>query len=335
MKLNDLTTIESAFDYKKHISDSGLINEKLKGYVTGSIKKGYGINLPVLDNVIVCKTNEMYACTGKKGRGKTTIQEVFFLMWAMVHNLNFILCLQENDNSLSKMSMLGYILGCQPKDVLANNPELYNTAVRWLDERFIYLKDVDTLKEATEITECIVNDGKKIQALFCDPVNTFDSGWFDTGNTHKDDKKTAKKILNFSQKTCSVFLSQHPTMAGQRAEEDANSYSAEGGYFLNKADFTWAINRNNGDNVNRISVDNVRNKYTGGSVTHRESPLNLIWHPYRIDIEHNGISEENIFQRIRRKYNPLKEVFNFNEERIGSVPNMNVNEAFGNDDSIF
>ena len=320
---------DNGFDYKKHISDPNQVNDKLKSYVTGKVKRGYGINLPVMDNIIVCKSNEMFACTGKKGRGKTTIQEIFFLSWAMVHNLNFVLCLQENDNSLSKMGMLGYLLGDNPSTVLKDDPKLYETAVRWLDMRFTYLQDIDTLKDAAQVVELMVDNGKKVQALFCDPVNTFDSGWFDTGNSHKDDKKTAKKILNFSQKTCSVFLSQHPTMAGQRATEDANSYSAEGGYFLNKADYTWAINRDNGSNVNRISVDNVRNKYTGGSVTHPDDPLLMFWHPYRIDLQQNGVKENDVLQRIRRKYNPLNEVFKDDFEKEPEVLTTSVNEAFG------
>lgn len=332
INIEDEVNKKEEFDYNKYISDPLKVNDKLKKYVTGNIPKGYGIDLPVLDNVIVCKINEMYGCTGKKGRGKTTIQEILFLMWAMVNNLNFVLCLQENDNSLSKMSMLGYVLGCSPNEVLKSNPNLYDKAVNWLDERFMYLEDIDTLKEATDVTECIIKNGKKINALFCDPVNTFDSGWFDSGNSHKDDKKTAKKMLNFSQKVCSVFLSQHPTMSGQRSEEDANSYSAEGGYFLNKADFTWAINRDNGDNVNRVSVDNIRNKYTGGGVTHKDSPLLLYWHPYRVDLSQDGVSEEDVIQRIRRKYNPLNEVFEDNVFSNENIPTVSVSDAFGTDE---
>ncbi len=274
----------------------------------------------------------MFACTGKKGRGKTTIQEIFFLMWAMVHDLNFVLCLQENDNSLSRMNMLGYLLGCNPKEILDNDPELYNKAVNWLDKRIIYLDDIDTLKQSTDVTAEIIKNDRPIQALFCDPVNTFESGWFDTGNSHKDDKKTAKKILNFSQKIYSTFLSQHPTMSGQRAEGDANSYSAEGGYYLNKAHFTWAINRDNGDNINRISVDNVRNKYTGGSVTHLEDPLLLIWSPYDVGFMKEGVQETNVIQRIRRRYNPLKEVFNEFKEEKQPLPTVSSSEAFGDVD---
>ena len=136
-------------------------------------------------------------------------------------------------------------------------------------------KNFEAFKEALDTTENIIKSGTKVVGLFLDPVNSFDNGWSETGNVHEDEKKASKKILKFSKNICSVFLSQHPTMAGQRQAEDVNSYNAEGGNYLNKAHFTWAINRDNGSSVNRISVDNVRNTYTGGGVTHPDNPLLL------------------------------------------------------------
>lgn len=325
---------DKVFDYRKHLVNENDLNNRLKGYLNGTIPKGYGIGLKLLDDVIVCKNNEMMACVGKKGRGKTTIQEILFLIWAMANDLIFVLCLQENDSSLEKKNIMGYLLGENPKQVMDRDQMLYEKASNWLDKHLYYLKDIDSFKEATEVVGAMIGSGIKVQALFCDPVNTFDSGWFDTGNSHKDDKKTAKKILNFSQKECSVFLSQHPTMSGQRSEDDVNSYSAEGGYYLNKSDLTWAINRDNGSNINRISVDNVRNKYTGASVTHPDYPLLLHWHPYKIDIEHKGVVEKDVIQSVRRNFNPLNEVFKDEFEEEKKQITVSPLEAFGNDDEV-
>lgn len=317
------------FDYKKHIADKNKVNKKLEDYVTGRIKRGYGIKLDILDDVIVCKKNEMFACVGKKGRGKTTIQLIFFLMWAMMHDLKFVLCLQENDDALAQKDLLGYLLGGKPSDVYKNNFDLYNKAVNWINNHFYFLEDIDDFKQATEVTKGLISSGVKIQALFLDPVNTIDSGWYNTGNTYLDDKKTAKKILKFSQKVCSVFLSQHPTMSSQRSQEDVNSYSAEGGHYLNKADFTWHINRDSGSNINRIGVDNVRNKYTGGGVTHPDEPLSLEWFPYKINIQNRGVREDNVIQKIRKRFNPLKENLDkLIKEEQDTLPTVNPDDAF-------
>lgn len=334
MSLLDLTHEQSEeFDYKKYIVSNAAINKKLKQYVNGSIPRGYKSGFNVLDSVIVCKINEMLACTGKKGRGKTTIQQILFLIWAIANDLTFVLALQENENSLSKMDLLGYLLGNVPNNILKTDEKLYNKAVNWLDEHFIFL-NVESFYEATEVVKCLVSNGKLVHGLFCDPVNSFSSGFSDTNNSYKDDKVTAKKMLDFSTKYCSVFLSQHPTMANQRSSEDVNSYSGEGGHFLNKAHFTWAINRDNGSSVNRISVDNIRVKYTGGGVTHPEHPLLLHWSPYNIDIEHNGHYEKDIIQALRKKHNPLKEMFTDDLPNwIEELPKVDPKDAFKDDEN--
>lgn len=323
---------EPKLDYKKFIVSKEQINSKLLKYVRGEVPKGYGIGLPVLDDVIVCKVNELFACVGKKGRGKTTIQQILFLAWAMVNDLTFVMALQENEEALEKMNLLGYLFGKSASKVERENKELYNKGVKWLDNHIINL-DVEDFKTALEVTEAMINDGIKVSGLFLDPVNSFANGWNEGGNKYEKDQLAGQKILKFSKNVCSVFLSQHPTITGQRQTEDVNSFSAEGGHFLNKSHFTWAINRDNGSSTNRVSVDNVRNTYTGGGVTHPDSPLLLHWSPHDIDIENNGTIEKNIIQRIRRKFNPLKEVFTVEtEEPIKNVIQpATAEEAFGED----
>ena len=320
------------FDYNKYVIKKNYINNRLSDYITGNIPKGYRIGFKALDSVIVCKINEMLACVGKKGRGKTTIEEILLLLWAISNNLNFCLALQENDEALEKKNLLGYLLGKDTKEVFNHDKELYNRAVKWLDERFIFL-ECDTFKEITETVEALIKNGKKIDGLFCDPVNSIESGWYQTGNQYQDDKKTAAKLLKFSKNVCTVFLSQHPTMLAQRSSEDVNSYSAEGGHFLNKSHFTWAINRDNGSNENRISVDNVRNKYTGGSVTDPDYPLILKWHPYKIDIINNDYGTvEDIVRKLVKKHNPFDEIFIDDLPNKIETPTTSLDEAFGNDE---
>ena len=330
-----LNELEEQFNYKKHIVNKQKLNEKAKGYRDKTIPRGYKTGIFIIDSIIVMKPNEMHACTGKKGRGKTTIQQILYLMWAMANNLHCVLALQENEEALEKNNMLGYVFGCNPSEIENTNPELFNKVSKWLDEHFIYI-DVDTMKEATQVVEGIIKNEHKVDLLFCDPVNSFESGFSETGNSHIDNKITAMKMLKFTKK-CSVFVSQHPTMSGQRSEEDVNSYSAEGGYFLNKAHFTWAINRDNGSNINRISVDNVRNKYTGGDVTHKEFPLQIIWGKYNISACYDGVVEDNVIQQIRKRVNPFNEVFTDNLPNViekKELPKINPEDAFGSDNPI-
>lgn len=324
---------KDSIDVKKYIITPDKLNNRMNDYLDGKIPKGYKTGIKILDDVIVCKINEMLACTGKKGRGKTTIEEILFYMWAMANDVCFVLALQENDESLEKINALGYLFGKDANEVKKNNRELFDKGSKWFDEHFIII-DVEDFKTALDVTEQLCLENNKIAGVFLDPINSFDNGFVNTGNQWADEKTASKKMLKFSKEICSVFLSQHPNMSGQRSHEDVNSYSAENGVFLNKAHFTWAINRDNGSSVNRISVDNVRNKYTGGSVTHPDTPLLLTWSPYKIDIEHNGIVEEDVIQQLRKKHNPLNEVFTDNLPNL-IEPEKNINlsheEAFGDD----
>jgi hypothetical protein len=86
-------------------------------------------------------------------------------------------------------------------------------------------------------------------------------------------------------------------------------YSGEGGWYLNKASYTYYINRR-GKNENEFSVDNVRNKQTGGNTTDIENPVVIYWHPTKIDIGYRmGDTELDVIGQVKRKYNPLNETF--------------------------
>jgi hypothetical protein len=109
------------------------------------------------------------------------------------------------------------------------------------------------------------------------------------------------------------------------------SYSGEGGWYLNKASYTYYINRR-GKNENEFSVDNVRNKQTGGNTTDIENPVVIYWHPTKIDIGYRmGDTELDVIGQVKRKYNPLNETFKpkkeFQDEKK-QMPNIEPKDAF-------
>ena len=335
MSLLDLEYQEDKkFDWKKHIISDSKIKDRAKKYRLGLIPVGMKCGIDIIDDIVVMKPKELHACTGKKGRGKTTIQQILFLMWAMANDLHCVMCLQENKKGLTRNVILGYLLGGDPQYFEKNNEELFNKVDNWISDHFTFLR-VDTVKEACETVKGIKESGRNVDLLFLDPINSFDSGFSNTGNTHIDDKITAMKLLRFTEDFCATFVSQHPTMSGQRSEEDVNSYSAEGGYILNKADFTWAINRDNGSFNNRVSVDNNRNSYTGGNVTNPNNPLIIEWGAYSINAKisctktNTTITELDIIQQVRRRFNPFNEVNTTNnwiEEK--ELPKVSLSQAF-------
>lgn len=335
MELIDVNNIKNKddFDYKKFIVNSNELNQYIDKFHKGKIKKGFGIGVSWIDKYFVAKENEFYAVVGKKGDGKTTIQQIWFLLWSISNGLRWVVCFKENMDWSVKVNLLNVLLGEKESDVAKRDPFLYEKASRWIDEHFIFL-DVDSMYEATETCKYLIKDGVKIHALVLDPANSFDYGFSDIGNDFVDGKKAGKEILKFTKKHCSVHLSQHPTMSGQRKDGDVNSSEAEGGWFFNKASYTYNINRTRGTSENRMQIENVRNKLTGGGETHPEEPLTVHWSPYKIGIQCGGEIIEDIVLHIKKLYNPLNEVFSEFKEEKKELPKINPSDAFGNDDDI-
>ena len=321
---------EDVQDYSKFLVDNKDVNNDLNDFVDGRIEHGYTLGISCFDEYYVAKKFEFYGIVGKKGRGKTTINQAIQVAHSVANDLIWVVAFQENSAWSMKLNYLNYLLCDFAKDVKKNNYPLYKKALKWVEEHFIFLK-VETIKEALETTQYLIEEKDiDVHAVFLDPINSFDSGYYNSGNSYQDMVDTSKKILRHSKDVCSVHVSQHPTMSGQRQEEDVNSFQAEGGAILNKASFTYAINRDSGSSNNRISVDNVRNRHTGGNETSADNPVILNWSPTKIGLGNliEGVKEQNIIHELKKIYNPLNE--DFGEKEPETLPTIDVQEAFGN-----
>jgi energy-coupling factor transporter ATP-binding protein EcfA2 len=331
----DLLKEDSDFSYKDYVIKHETINKDVEDFVTGRIPHGFPCGISDLDNHFLCKKNEFYLLTGKKGDGKTTIHQCLEIMYSIVNGLIWVVAFQENSEWSVKLNYMAYLLGRFPKDVYREDRELYDKASKWVDKHFYFI-EVEDIKTATEVTKAIINSGVDVHGLVIDPVNSFSFGWDDTGNDHTDGKVAGRKMLNFTKKYCSIHASQHPIMSVQRSKEDVTSYSGEGGHYLNKASFTYYINRR-GKNENEFSVDNVRNKHTGGNTTETENPLVIYWHPTKIDVGYRVSNEKelDVIGQIRRKYNPLNQEFKPKQiEEKKTLPVASLKDAFGDDEDI-
>jgi len=225
-----------------------------------------------------------------------------------------------------KLSIMNYILGDFARDVERSNKDLYQKASDWVDEHFYFL-DVDDMKTACDVAKSMIDNGINIHALVLDPANSLDSGWNNSGNEFKDGKDDAKKILAFREKYCSVHMSQHPTTGAQRTEGDITSNQAEGGWYFNKADYTYSLNRDNGENITRCNVENIRNKLTGGDTTAPNNEMIVVWTPTKVDIGlNNGNMHEDVVGYLMRKHNPLDVKYEF----VNELPKISLNDAFDN-----
>jgi hypothetical protein len=319
---------ELQFDYKKYVVSADSINNEINNFFSGNIKKGYTIGIPEFDKHFVCKENELYALTGRKGEVKTTISQAIQIMHSIVNDLVWVVAFQENADWGTKINYMNYLLAEHPKDVERNNPALYKKASDWIDKHFIFL-DVEDIKTAVDTTKALIDNGIKVHALVLDPVNSFKSGYQDTGNGYSDGVETARAVLKFTADYCTVYVSQHPNMSAQRLDRVLTPYDAEGGWWNNKASYTWILHRQKDSNFNNLIVYNVRNKHTGGSPTKDENNLIIDWNVTKINIfmEMGGMRHENVIQKLVKKHNPLKldDVYANEPEQL---PPPSINEAF-------
>lgn len=326
------------FDYKDHLVSATETNQEMEDFLTGKIPQGFTCGIHAMDKYFCLKKNEFYICTGKKGQGKTTINQAIHILYNIKNNLLWVVAYQENSYWSMKLNYMNYILGEFANEVRKRDPLKYNLASEWIDKRFIFI-NVESIKQALDTTKELIKSGKDIHAVFLDPINSFRSGYQDTGNGYADGIVTAMEVLKFTKEYCSVHISQHPTMSGQRQEGAVTSYQAEGGWYLNKASFTYVIDRQRGSSENSIIVENVRNKHTGGSETNPESQLIIDWKACTIDIFQIADANEptiNAIQELVQKYNPLgiedktKEITATTDEAFGTeyekLSNLNGNE---------
>lgn len=324
---DDIEKLEISY-FKEDISEEQIIideylvsqddlNNELESFFDGDLKKGLGLSIKEIDRFLLLKENEFYLSTGKKGRGKTTICQIIYLAWAIVHKKKFVVCFKENHDWSTKLNLLTMLLGESAKKVKKENILLYEKARLFIEEYFYFI-NVNDFKTATLVTKGLIKKGIDVHTLILDPANAFRNGFLDTGNNYTDGEVAGMELQNFSKNVCSVHLSQHPNMFAQRSSEDVVSSNGEGGWFFNKASLTYCVNRDENSNRNRITVDNVRNKHTGGGVTSSNAPIIISWWPNRIDLELDGVIHENVIQFLRKKYNPLNEIFNSEVEKKDS-----------------
>jgi len=326
---------DNLIDYEKFIVNPKSINDIVKKFHNGELKKGFKIGIPCFDQHFVCKENELYALTGAKGGGKTTINQAIQIMQSIVNDLVWVCAFQENSDWSQKVNYLNYFFGVKSREIEQNKPEFYKLASDWIDKHFIFL-DVETIKEALETTEYLVKKGVNVHALVLDPVNSFKSGFNDTGSGYNDGVETSRQVLRWVKKNCTVYISQHPNMFSQRnKDKKTTSSDAEGGWWLNKADFTWVVHREKDTNLNSIIVEDVRNKHTGGNRTSEDNQLIINWQTTTIDIIRGDEIHKNVIQHLVRKHKPIDYEFEYLEEAKEILPKITVKDAFDIEDCPF
>ena len=323
-----------AIDYQKYIVPKykgwGFIDDFYDGKVELGIKTGVSF----FDRHFAWKKNEFYTITGSKGRGKTTIIQALSLIATVGAGWKWIYVLKENNTEDAKENLFQYLTHQLYKTVRDTKNEETKKVIEYIENNFIFLEDITTMEQVLETAKHVVNSDKNsTYGLFIDPENSFLAG-YEHGETqveYSNGAKIAVKVLEFSQKVCTVVLSQHTIMSAQR-NKIASSAHAEGGWYTSKASFTIAISREQGSSDNFISIDNVRRQRTGGRETDSNNAIILEWNPLDFHIRMESSLERQPYFLSNLQDKKDWKVFNIELPKEEPLPTISPADAFSDVD---
>ena len=320
LEVNDSVKRSFKIDKIQDLSDNTILKfivkkgygwSKIDDFHEGRVELGVKTGIDFFDKHFMWKKNELYLLTAPKGRGKTLVTSALQVLAEICADWTWIISAQENKVEDYKENLFKYYTHRDTKELKAQDLVLYKKIQDYIDRKYIFLTGIDTVEEALVTTKFIVNRNKnKSYALFLDPINSFMAGFGYSGQVeYSNGHEIAKKVLDFSLKYCTVFVTSHTIIKKQREGMIlSESVFGEGGWWLNKASFTMGLNREQGTNDNVLNIDNVRNRKTGGSETFKSNPIVISWKGYDIDIsmkENESDVRYDVIGMLQEKFNKV------------------------------
>jgi hypothetical protein len=287
------------------IAQARNLQDKILDIKYGRVKEGLKIGVPELDEHIRFKKNLLIAI-GHANVGKTTTLIYFYLLWAKLYGLRFLVWSSENTPESILRKIIEFYMG---KPIQEANDEQINKAISWSDNHFkiIEVEDLYTykslLKEAQQIKDAWNYDG-----LLIDPYNSLakDAAILKmVGNAHEYDYQVLSELRIFSKKNnVQICVNAHGvTSALRQVHHSGHEYEgltrplamsdAEGGSKISsRADDIWCIHRYVQSPTDwmysHIHVLKIKENETGARPTSFEQPLRLRMKINNVGFEYMG-----------------------------------------------
>jgi len=274
------------------IAQAKNIQDRILDIKYGRVKEGLKIDVPEIDEYLRFKQGNFNVIIGHANVGKTTVIIYLFTLWAIKHNLKFLIWSSENTPQSIVRKIIEFKMG---KPITEASDLLINEAVRWCDQHFkiIDVEDLVTYKQLMKEANQI-KDAWNYDALLIDPYNSLskDIGLLKAVGGHEYDYQVASEFRLFAKKrNVTLFLNAHGvTEALRRTHPNGHEYqnlpmplgmaSVEGGgKWANRADDVICIHRYTGSPTDwmysHIHVLKVKENETGGRCTPHEEAIQL------------------------------------------------------------
>lgn len=274
------------------IAQAKKLQDKILDIKYGRVKEGLKIGIPEIDEHIRFKRNTL-ATIGHANVGKTTTLIYFYVLWAKMHNLKFLIWSSENTPESILRKIIEFYMG---KPIQKASDTLINNAVEWANSRFkiIDVEDLYTykslLKEAQQIKDAWNYDG-----LLIDPYNSLskDAAILKmVGNSHDYDYQVLSELRIFSRKNdIQLCVNMHGVSSALRQVHHSGHEfegltrplamsDAEGGSKVSaRFDDVWTLHRYVAHSTDwmysHIHVQKIKENETGARPTPYEQPISL------------------------------------------------------------
>ena len=261
------------------IKDKGHSIKYLEDFRAGRISKGLDTGVPVLDQHLRFKINQLNMVLGFDNVGKTAWMMWYFLCLSVKHNIKWCIWSGENKSEQLIRDLIQMYAGQRLKDISIDKMYQYAAQIEdWFD--FVSNENTYTSKQLLEIFR-----ESDAQGCLIDPYTGLDRG---VG--HKDNYEflnTTRQFVNTYSKT--IYFNTHAvTEAARRLHPKEHDMAghvmpplkshAEGGQpFANRVDDIIILHRYISHPERRyhtlVETTKIKDKETGGEPTLYELPI--------------------------------------------------------------
>jgi len=266
--------------------------EKIHKIRKGEIKEGLSLGIKSFDTYFRFKKGTFNIFLGHSNVGKTHTVLFFMFLYALKHDLRFLVYAGENEPYSIVKKLIEYKEGMPINKI---DEEKLKEGSRWVDSHFklISIEEQYTYKQLLELGETIKKSWD-YQGYFIDPYNSLskDRDMYRSLGGHEFDYQAASDMRTFCHKTgVALWLTAHAQTDALRKLHGANhEYAGHpiapmmsdcegGGKWSNRCDNFMVVHRYIQHNldwmVTHLHVRKVKDTDTGMMPTTLDSPVRI------------------------------------------------------------
>ena len=201
------------------IAQAKKLQDKILDIKYGRIKQGLKLDIPEIDEHLRYKQGNFNLVIGHANSGKTTFCVYLFVLWAIKHNLRFLIWSSENTPQSIVRKIIEFKMGLP---ITKATDKQINTAVNWCDNHFkiIDVQDLYTYKQLIKESEQI-KEAWNYNCLLIDPYNSLSKDptlQKLVGNSHDYDYQVSSELRLLAKKqNITIYLNAHGVTSAMRA----------------------------------------------------------------------------------------------------------------------